>query len=69
MFLPNDIGEYKVLNKQSYLPFKDKLFDLFNSFSQTNDKLKHNYTITYNTNYHNTQYKKITYRLLFQACT
>ena len=45
MLLPNDIGEYKVLNKQSYLPFKDKLFDLFNSFSQTNDKLKHNYTI------------------------
>ena len=45
MLLPNDIGEYKVLNKQSYLPFKDKLFDLFNSFSQTNDKLKDNYTI------------------------
>ena len=45
MILPNDIGEYKVLNKQSYLPFKHKLFDLFNTFSQTNDKLKNNYTI------------------------
>ena len=45
MILPNDIGEYKVLNKQSYLPFKNKLFDLFNSFSQTDDKLKDNYKI------------------------
>ena len=45
MILSNDISEYKVLNKQSYLPFKDKLFELFNSFSQTKDKLKDNYKI------------------------
>lgn len=45
MILPNTIGEYEILNKKTYLPFKDKLFNLFNSFSQTNDKLKDNYKI------------------------
>lgn len=45
MILPNNIGEYKILNKKTYLPFRDKLFNLFNSFSQTNDKLKDNYKI------------------------
>ena len=45
MILPNEIGEYKVLNKKSYLPYQDKLFKLFETFSQSNDKLKHNYRI------------------------
>jgi hypothetical protein len=45
MFLPNNIGEYKVLNKKSYLPYKDKLFNLFDSFSKSTDKLKDNYKI------------------------
>jgi hypothetical protein len=45
MLLPNNIGEYKVLNKKSYLPYKDKLFNLFDSFSKSTDKLKDNYKI------------------------
>lgn len=45
MILPNDISEYKVLDKQSYLPFKSKLFELFNYFSKSKDKLKDNYKI------------------------
>ena len=45
MILPNEIGEYKVLNKKSYLPYQDKLFKLFETFSQSNDKLKDNYRI------------------------
>ena len=45
MILPNDIGQYKVLNKKSYQPYKEKLFKLFKSFSQSNDKLKDNYKI------------------------
>jgi len=42
--LPNDINLYKVLNKQTYLPYKEKLEFLLDSFSKSNDKLSRNYT-------------------------
>ena len=42
--LPNDINLYKVFNKQTYLPYKDKLELLLSDFSKSNDKLSKNYT-------------------------
>ena len=41
--LPNDINQYQVFNKQSYLPYKDKLNLLLDEFSKSNDKLSKNY--------------------------
>jgi len=42
--LPNDINQYQVFNKHTYLPYKDKLNLLLDKFSQSNDKLSKNYT-------------------------
>ena len=41
--LPNDINQYQVFNKQSYLHYKDKLNLLLDEFSKSNDKLSKNY--------------------------
>ena len=42
--LPNDINQYQVFNKHTYLPYKEQLDLLLNKFSKSNDKLSINYS-------------------------
>jgi len=42
--LPNDINQYQVFNKHTYLPYKEQLDLLLDKFSQSTDKLSRNYT-------------------------
>ena len=42
--LPNDITQYQVFNKHTYLPYKEQLDLLLDKFSKSNDKLSINYS-------------------------